>query len=303
MRNRLGFTIIELLIALVMGVIVLSAALSFGVSTWRTMEGNSVREEVYRNGRFIGMSLERDMQTVGVGIASTVSFGTLAVWGDTVVILSVPFEPEQAPPADLVPKAGTDNPLPSGGTCGTYCINLDKVKGFSMEAGDLARLQVNDERRLIMVTSVVQGGTSWIVEFGTHTALLHYIAGLTGDLLLDRYSTFAQELDMVVYYRDGDKLMRAETLNPDGTPAGEVLAYGIQEWDVSLVFTDLDEAPFANPNDTDPTNDFDDILGVRVRVVCAADRPTHNVRAGELFTKEFDWQFSPRNLMYERNRL
>lgn len=301
--KRLGFTVIELLIALVMGVIVLSAALSFGVSTWRTMEGNSVREEVYRNGRFIGMSLERDMQTVGVGIASTVSFGTLAVWGDTIVILSVPFEPEQAPPADLVPKAGTDNPLPPGGTCGTFCINLDKVKQFSIEAGDLARLQVNDERRLILVTSVTQGGQSWIVEFGTHTALLRYIAGLTGNLLLDRYSTFAQELDLVVYYRDGDKLMRAEKLNPNGTPAGEVLAYGIQEWDVSLVFTDLDEAPFANPNDTDPTNDFDDILGVRVRVVCAADRPSHNVRAGELFTREFEWQFSPRNLMYERNRL
>jgi prepilin-type N-terminal cleavage/methylation domain-containing protein len=305
MRNRMnrrGFTMIELVIALVMGVVVLSAALSFGVSTWRTMEGNSIREEVYRNGRFVGMSLERDMQTVGVGIASTVSFGTIAVWGDTIVILSVPFEPEQAPPADLVPPTGTDNPLPPGGTCGTYCINLDKVKGFSLEAGDLARLQVNDERRLILVTSVTPG-SDWTVEFGTHTSLVHFVAGLTGDLLLDRYSTFAQELDIVVYYLDGDKLMRAEKLNADGTPAGEVLAYGIQEWEVNLVFTDLGEAPQANPLDTDPTNDFDDVLGVRVRLVTAADRPSRNVRQGELFTRQFEWQFSPRNLMYERNRL
>jgi hypothetical protein len=293
---------IELVIALVMGVIVLSAALSFGVSTWRTMEGNSIREEVYRNGRFVGMSLERDMQTVGVGIASTVSFGTIAVWGDTIVILSVPFEPEQAPPADLVPPVGTDNPLPPGGTCGTYCINLDKAKGFSLEAGDLARLQVNDERRLILVTSV-KPGPNWTVEFGAHTSLVRFVAGLTGDLLLDRYSTFAQELDIVVYYLDGDKLMRAEKLNTDGTPAGEVLAYGIQEWEVNMVFTDLGEAPQANPSDTDPTNDFDDVLGVRVRLVTAADRPSQNVKQGELFTREFEWQFSPRNLMYERNRL
>ncbi len=300
--NRHGFTLVELLIALTMGVIVLSAALSFGVSTWRTMEGNSIREEVYRNGRFIGMSLERDMQTVGVGIASTVSFGTLAVWGDTIVILSVPFDPEEAPPADLVPDPGTDNPLPSGGTCGTYCLNLDKPKGFDLEPGNLARLQVNDERRIILVTSV-EPGVTLTVEFGTHTSLLHYVAGLTGDLRLDRYSTFVQELDLIVYYLDGDKLMRAERLNPDGTPAGDILAYGVQEWEVNLVFSDLDEAPEANPNDIDPTNDFDDILGVRVRLVTAADRPSRQVMQGELFTREFEWQFSPRNLMYEKNRL
>jgi prepilin-type N-terminal cleavage/methylation domain-containing protein len=303
--NRLGFTMIELMIALVMGVIVLSAALSFGVSTWRTMEGNSVREAVYRNGRFIGMSLERDMQTVGVGIASTVSFGTLAVWGDTIVVLSVPFDPNEAPPHDLDPPAGTDNPLPSGGTCGTYCLNLlpDAKNYFSLEAGDLARLQVNDERRLILLTSMKKTGNLYTVEFTPHSALLHYTAGLTGDLLLDRYSTFAQELDVIIYYLDGDKLMRAEKLNQDGTPAGEILAYGVQEWEVSMVFTDLDEAPAALPLDADPTNDFDDVLGIRVRVVCAADRPSINVRSGDLFTKEFEWQFSPRNLMYERNRL
>lgn len=303
--NRLGFTMIELLIALVMGVIVLSAALSFGVSTWRTMEGNSVREEVYRNGRFIGMSLERDMQTVGVGIASTVSFGTLAVWGDTIVILSVPFDPNEAPPHDLDPKPGTDNPLPSGGTCGTYCLDLlpDAKNYFSLAAGDLARLQVNDERRLILLTSMKKTGNKYTVEFTPHSALLRYTAGLTGDLRLDRYSTFAQKLSVIVYYLDGDKLMRAEKLNQDGTPAGEILAYGVQTWEVNLVFTDLDEAPAASPLDSDPTNDFDDILGVRVRVVCAADRPSRNVKVGQLFTKEFEWQFSPRNLMYEKNRL
>ena len=303
--NRLSFTMIELLIALVMGVIVLSAALSFGVSTWRTMEGNSVREEVYRNGRFIGMSLERDMQTVGVGIASTVSFGTLAVWGDTIVILSVPFDPNEAPPHDLDPAPGIDNPLPSGGTCGTYCLELspDAKGDFTLEAGDLARLQVNDERRLVLLTSMKKMGLKYSVEFTPHSALLHYTAGLTGGLLLDRYSTFAQRLVPIIYYLDGDKLMRAEKLNQDGTPAGEILAYGVLEWEVNMVFTDLDEAPVASPLDGDPTNDFDDILGVRVRVVCAADRPSIHVRGGDLFTKEFEWQFSPRNLMYEKNRL
>ncbi len=158
MRNNAanrGFTLVELLIALTVGVIVLSAALSFAVTTWRTVEGNEVREQAYRNGRFIGMSLERDMQTVGVGIASTISFGTLAVWADTIVILSVPFTPSESPPYDLAPPAGTDNPLSPGGTCGTYCLDLaaDAKGKFELEAGNLARLQINDTRRLILISS------------------------------------------------------------------------------------------------------------------------------------------------------
>jgi prepilin-type N-terminal cleavage/methylation domain-containing protein len=303
--NTRGFTLIELLIALTVGVVVLGAALSFGVSTYRTMEGNDIREGAYRNGRFIGMSLERDMQTVGVGIASTVSFGTLAVWGDTIVILSVPFDPNEAPPYDLKPAAGTDNPLPSGGTCGTYCVNVVAEKGqVDLEVGDLARLQVNDTRRLILVSGATKlPGLEKAIEFGAHTSLIHYTAGLTGDLRLDRYSTFVQKLDPVFYYLDGDALMRATSLNPDGTPAGDVLAYGVVEWDVKMVFLDLDEADQANSIDSDPTNDFDDILGIRVRLVAGADRAAHYVQGGDLYTREFEWRFSPRNLMYERNRL
>ncbi len=304
--NTRGFTLIELIIALTVGVVVLGAALSFGVSTYRMMEGNDIREGAYRNGRFIGMSLERDMQTVGVGIASTVSFGTLAVWGDTIVILSVPFDPNEALPYDLEPAPGTDNPLPTGGTCGTYCVDLAPDKpgnAVDMAPGDLARLQVNDERRLILISSVDKVGTKYAITFGAHTSLIHYTAGLTGGLRLDRYSTFAQKLDPVFYYLDGDALMRATHLNPDGTPAGDVLAYGVVEWDVKLVFTDLDEAVEANPFDSDPTNDFDDILGVRIRLVAGADRAAHYVMGGELYTRVFEWRFSPRNLMYERNRL
>ncbi len=304
--NTRGFTLIELLIALTVGVVVLAAALSFGVSTYRMMEGNDIREGAYRNGRFIGMSLERDMQTVGVGIASTVSFGALAVWGDTIVILSVPFDPNEALPYDLEPGAGTDNPLPSGGTCGTYCIDLAPDapgNAVDLAPGDLARLQVNDTRRLILISSVDQVGIKYAITFGAHTSLIHYTAGLTGDLRMDRFSTFAQKLDPVFYYLDGDAVMRATTLNPDGTPAGDVLAYGVKEWEVKLVFIDLDEADEADVYDSDPTNDFDDILGVRIRLVAGADRAAYYVKGGDIYTREFEWMFSPRNLMYERNRL
>ena len=67
---RGGFSLIELLIALVLGLLVTTVALNFAISVFRSVEGDKVREEVYRNSRFIGMSLGRDIQTTGVGMES-----------------------------------------------------------------------------------------------------------------------------------------------------------------------------------------------------------------------------------------
>ena len=304
--NRRGFTLIELMISLVMGMIVLSAALSFAVMTWRTVESNHVRDEVYRNARFVAMSLERDFQTTGVGIASTIPFGTLAVGGDTVIVLRVPYDPDEAPIYDLVPPAGVNNPLDPGGTCGNECVDLQPVAAkLYLQPQDLARLQVNDERRLILIQSVSSGGgpNPREVWFTYHANLARYAAGLSGGLLLDRFSTFVQKLEMTAYWVESGKLMRARRFNLDGTLEGEILSYGVQKWEVSLLFTDGDEADQADPTDADATNDFDDIVGVRIQATLAADRPHPNINDGNLFTRDYEWWFAPRNLMYERNRI
>jgi prepilin-type N-terminal cleavage/methylation domain-containing protein len=300
-----GFTLIELMISLTVGIIVLSGALSFAVGLWRNLEGNEIREDVYRDARYVEMSLERDFQATGVGLASTVSFGSLAVWGDTILILRVPFVPAESPPYDLDPPPGTNNPLDPGGTCGARCLNLQKAADgtFDLGVGDLARLQVNDERRLIQIQSMLDYGATTAVGFTDKTLLLHYPAGLSGGLLLDRYSTFVQKVGPVIYYLDGTELKRAETLNLDGTPAGETIAYGVQSFEASLVFVDGDEADAANPADGDPSNDYDDVTGVRVVAVMGADKVHRTVNQGNLFTRTYDWLFSPRNLLYERNRI
>ncbi|NNG15598.1 MAG: hypothetical protein HKM89_03885, partial [Gemmatimonadales bacterium] len=68
------------------------------------------------------------------------------------------------------------------------------------------------------------------------------------------------------------------------------------------IFQDGDELDGADPTDGDATNDFDDILGVRINAVVAAARLNRHVNAGALYTRSYDWRFTPRNLMYERNR-
>lgn len=303
-RNNGGFTIIEMLIALVVGLVVLSASLQFAVATMRTVEGGKIREETYRNVRFLTMSLERDFQFTGVSLQSSSAFGSLTVSGDTIMILGVPYEPNEALPYDLDPPVGTDNPLPIGGTCGAACVDLlkDANGDFDIHTGDLARLQVNGERRLVLVQSVTNQGASVALWFTNATKIFKYAAGLTGDLRLDRYGTFVQKLAPIVYYVQGTQLMRADHFNLDGSPAGVPLADGIHAWDVQLEFEDGDLADNAAPSDADFTNDYDDIVAVHVVATVAADNADPRVNGGQLFTRTYEWRFSPRNLMYERNR-
>ena len=187
--NR-GFTLIEILVALPLGLLILSASMSFAVMTWRLIQADKLREEVYRNARFIGMSLERDLREAGVGIESTVSFGTLATWSDTIVIMQVPGD---ARPYELEPPPGVTNPLPPGGTCGLSCVKLRPFAGgVDLQPRDLARLQVNDERRLIVVQSITPNGAFYDVTFTNAPKILGFPAGLAGDLRLDRFSTFVK---------------------------------------------------------------------------------------------------------------
>lgn len=305
-HTRTGFTIIELLVALVLGVVVVSAMLGFTVSSMQNLERNRTHEEIARSARFIGMSLERDMQETGVSLASTVAFGSLSVRADTVSIWRVPFEPNEARPHPLIPPAGTANPLPAGGTCGANCVNVDtNGEPFDLAVGDIARLQVNNTRHVILVNGVTISGNDAAVSFTADSTLMGYAAGLSQGMLLDRFNTFVQKLDLTVYYSDGTTLYRAGSLKPNGEPDGEPISYGVESWDAWIVFADGSEAENANPYDTDGGNDYDDLLGVKIQAELSGDHPllrdgTSGVVEG---TRLYEWRFAPRNLTYERNRI
>ena len=91
-------TLVEIMIAMVVGVIVMGAAMSFTITTFRGVERTNLREDVFRTGRFLGPSLERDVAQAGVSIRSQPRFGTLLAKGDTLVIISVPYDSLQSPP-------------------------------------------------------------------------------------------------------------------------------------------------------------------------------------------------------------
>ena len=302
--GRKGFTLIELVISLVISVVVMGASLSFALAAFRGSEANTLREEVYRNARFIGMSLQRDIQTTGVGIESDLRFGTLSTFNDTLVVLHIPWTPTTAFPYVIDPPSGTNNPLDPGGTCGPLCIDLNKDpnNNFDLGVGDIARLQVNSERRVILITGISDQGTTVEVTFAAADTLLHYESSLSDGLLLDRFNTFVQKLQPIVYWVEDEVLYRADKLDANGNLVRSPMAYGVKSWDTKMIFVDLDEADQANLNDADHTNDYDDILGTRITATLGASRSDIRVAGGEIYTREYEWKFIPRNLMYERNR-
>src|SRR5262245_41259378 len=149
-RSQAGYTLIELMIAVVIGVLVLSSATSLAMTTFRSMSGLQMRDAIDRNARFVGLTLQRDLAETGVDIESLADFGTLAVWNDSVSILRIPYEPG---PAQAYPLSVAN--APGNGTCGATCVEI-QTGGVApaLAGGDVARLQLNQQRRLILITSV-----------------------------------------------------------------------------------------------------------------------------------------------------
>lgn len=308
--RRAGYTLVELLVALFLGVLILGSAMTFLIVQLGTLEGSDIRENVSRNGRYVGAALRHDLQRAGIGMESTISFGTVGVWpgsyGDTLAVLYIPYVPDWTVPHRIIPPPGTDNPLLPGGTCGDRCIDVLKDAGepFDIAVGDLTRLQVGGTRRLIIVDNLTTtSDTSVAVEWTDDAKILNQSAGLANGLRLDRFGTYVQGISPIVYYLDDQaRLMRAVELNRDGSPKGEVLAYGVEEFDIRLIFADGDELEKASGGDPDDSNDYDDIVGVRARVTVRAERTDPRVNDGKLLTRTYEWVVSPRNLRYEKNR-
>ncbi|MEP6779921.1 MAG: prepilin-type N-terminal cleavage/methylation domain-containing protein, partial [Gemmatimonadaceae bacterium] len=171
--KRRGFTLVELLISMTIAMVVLSSATAFAMTSWHARRGWTIREAIDRNARFIGMSLSRDVQEAGIAMESTPVFASVGTFGDTLSILSVPYTPNESPVYSIYNDGGANPDYPVGGNCGATCIEFNKSSNtYILAAGDLARLQVAGERRLLLITSVTDNGTRFRVNFKDQNWLL-----------------------------------------------------------------------------------------------------------------------------------
>lgn len=297
---RRGFTLVELLLAMVIGLVVLTSALSIAEGMYRNVAGMRLRDGVGRQARFVGMSLQRDVADAGVELESSIAFGSVAARGDTLTVLSVPQDP--VPPEYFVAPHATDPLVVDRGTCGTWCVNV-RSSAPELAPGDLGLLSSLGTNRLFVVSSVAKRTDSSAVSLVAADSLLFRPANMQ-HLKLERSATsaYVQRLRPVVYWVENRQLMRAERMTVAGRYDGVPIADNVRSFQVRLVFTDGDVLPSASVTDADDTNDYDDLIGVRVVIEIDAERTDRSVRGGELLTRRYEWHYTPRNLVYERNR-
>lgn len=319
--DQRGMTLVEIMIAMVVGVIVMASAMSFTITTFRGVEHTNLREDVFRTGRFIGTSLERDAASAGVSIRSQERFGTMLAKGDTLVFVSVPFDtlplPLRNPAAPGIAPvysmpAGTPTPSTPGlGSCGTYCVDVQVgVTGDTLQfgVGNMIQMNVDNERRFLNVTAKRNMGSGrYQITFSANDTLFLHPAtwarpiSSAQNLQLRPAETSFQKITPVMYYRDAqNRLIRSTSLTTGGAPTGEVVAENVTAWAVWLFFEDGDSARVADPVDADITNEYDDLSSVKVMATLQNARADRNV--GAAGTRNFEWRYSPRNLAYERNR-
>jgi prepilin-type N-terminal cleavage/methylation domain-containing protein len=296
LHGRGGFTLLEMILALTIGLVVLGAAMSLTAGTWRSVRGVSLRDGVTRNTRYMGVTLQRDVQETGVDLSSAPDFGSLATFGDTIAILRVPYSPAVAPQYAL----STANF--ANGVCGASCLEIQSAGAPLLVVGDVARVQISNTRRLIYITSIAAVAGGYRINFNNTARLLHHAAGI-GGVAIAAAGTFVQKIGVVVYYRSGTQLMRATALGATLVPQGEMIATGVQAWQARLVFTDGNAVAQADSgSDANTVNDYDDIAALRVQATIQGDRTDPRVNGGLPVTKQLQWWFAPRNLIYERNR-
>jgi prepilin-type N-terminal cleavage/methylation domain-containing protein len=304
-RKRSGFTLVELLISMTVALVVITGATSFSVNSWKTRRGWTVREGVDRGARFVGLSLARDVQEAGISIESTPTFASLGTFGDTISILSVPYEPTEAPVYSIVDDGDTLPTYPPGGNCGATCIEFLIPSGtLGLASGNLAILQVGSARRLLLLQSVANMGSGrFRVTFLDTPSILGRQSGLDS-LLLSRSGTTIQKLNAVVYWRNPStkKLYRATSLSSAGTPNGQVMATNVENFEAHLLFINNSESASYNGIDSDTLNDGNDIVGAKIRAQMKSDRSDPAVNGGQPILRWYEWKVAPRNLLYEKNR-
>jgi hypothetical protein len=267
-----------------------------------------MRDGLNRDARFVGLAITRDLQDAGVAFESTQPFGSVATRNDTVVAISVPFLPNQAEVYNMIVPVDTTDPLPPGGTCGATCIDVadPNLVPFQITVGDVALLQVGNERRLIVLTNVTapSGGVKRLT-FSNADTLFVYPAGLTGGLRLTRNGVAVQKLSVTAWYRNGgtSTLVRADGFNLDGTLRTSITAHGVDSFTTRLQFTDGIERTQASGFDADTLNDYDRIVSVVVRARMRVERLDRSVNGGAPLFRIYEWRVTPRNLIFERNKV
>lgn len=310
-RRAVGFTIVELLIAMVVGLLIVGGSLALLNTARETSRTDRLRVELQQNARYALDMFNRDLQQAGQGMDPNTVFGIVAASDgggqpDTLYLLFV--EPDTPDHSVKSPTMGREkSEVRLAVTCD------DPVD--DIQAGDFVYLAKGSARGIAEVMAVTRGGGGGgcsdedppTKEIGQVTLTVTPVDGEGHGWVFqgNESGAVAVKATPVVYYAaDGEgtdrRLMRATSRQGTGW-AGAPIAESIVDFQVELVFSDGTAAPAADPADGDPDNDYEDIDTVRVTLVARARHRDKDLTGGREYTRTYSVSVTPRNQLYTRN--
>lgn len=288
---------------MIMGLIVVSAATGFALTTTRQLIKNEGREDYARKARFIGMAFRRDVGEAGVSMSSSPGFGAVNVGGDTVTFLSRLWAPTEVPAYTITWDTTAWTPVADEGDCGDNCFHARKNPAdtdLDLAPGDLTLLSVGGARRLLLITGVDNGSApdSAEVTFLDVDTLLRYPSSLDGMTLIANSTIY--KLQSVMYWRDASDstLRRASNMTVAGALNGQVVATNVIDWQTGVIFEDATVADSLDPATAGRA--FTNINAAWARATVGSDR--NDPRDPTPLRRTYEWRAVPRNLIFERNR-
>lgn len=305
-----GFTLLELLIAMFIGVIMVAGSLGLLDLTRGSSRTERLRLEMQQNAREARDMITRDLQQAGQGMDPNSSFGVVATadggTGQPDTLFIQYLEPDTPDHAVLDPGAGMEKSrVILKVTCG------DPVDDIAPD--DFLYVANGSARGVAHVTAVTHnvsgscGGQPPTTQIGTATLDVSVVDGEAHGWVLHGNAAggVALRVRAVAYFLDtgnaGSPYLARSTSYQGGAwqpvPVGDM----VSDFQAELLFADGDVADVADDGDADPTNDYDDFNTVRITFDAETRWQDKDLEGGQRYVRSYSLSVTPRNQLYTRN--
>lgn len=276
-KNK-GFTLIELMIAMAIVSLVMTAIVSAFISQQDSYDTQEQVAVMQQNGRAAMSAFSLDVRIAGFGIGSvSTSYYDTSGGGATAYLQAITSYNNYSNGTDRIDICYSDpsctaaiiDDMPDS----SAILKVDTVSGFA--DGDLVIITNGTDASILEVTTVNtaslilqhNSGGDTINPPGGHN--IFPSGGYPPGSKLFKVRIKSYDID---FSDPSHPMMRMDPDGPLGNGAFQPFADNIEDLQFTYIFSDGDEANSADDTDGDDTNDHNDIRAVRINVLARTGR-------------------------------